>query len=116
MADITYLDRVAAIRAGQDCKRDLLTALAPQPDHTVLDVGCGPGTDLPALAALAATTIGVDHDPTMVAEARRPNTCARFLDLRPERVGHGDLGLLMGGRRRTRRSRPATRRGPGRGR
>jgi ubiquinone/menaquinone biosynthesis C-methylase UbiE len=71
MADISYLDHVAATRAGRDYKRDLLTALAPGPSDTVLDVGCGPGTDLPALAEVAGRTIGVDHDPTMAAEARR---------------------------------------------
>ncbi|HEX6343907.1 methyltransferase domain-containing protein [Umezawaea sp.] len=71
MADISYLDDVAATRAGHDYKRALLAALAPTGAHTVLDIGCGPGTDLPALAALAGTTVGVDHDPTMVAEARR---------------------------------------------
>jgi ubiquinone/menaquinone biosynthesis C-methylase UbiE len=71
MADISYLDDVAASRAGHDYKRALLDVLAPTRDHTVLDIGCGPGTDLPALAALAGTTIGADHDPTMVDEARR---------------------------------------------
>lgn len=71
MADISYLDHVAATPAGRDYKHDLLTALAPGPADTVLDVGCGPGTDLPALAASAGRAIGVDHDPAMVAEARR---------------------------------------------
>ncbi|MCS7478177.1 methyltransferase domain-containing protein [Umezawaea endophytica] len=71
MADIGYLDDVAASRAGNDYKRALLDILAPTRAHTVLDIGCSPGTDLPALAALAGTAIGVDHDPTMVAEAHR---------------------------------------------
>ncbi|HWO62506.1 MAG TPA: methyltransferase domain-containing protein, partial [Umezawaea sp.] len=71
MADISYLDDVAASSAGHAYKRALLDTLAPTRAHTVLDIGCGPGTDLPALAALAGTTIGVDHDPTMTTEARR---------------------------------------------
>jgi ubiquinone/menaquinone biosynthesis C-methylase UbiE len=71
MADIAYLDHVATTTAGHDYKRALLTALAPARAHTFLDVGCGPGTDLPAMAAVADTVIGVDHDPTMTAEAHR---------------------------------------------
>ncbi len=89
MADITYLDDVAGSRAGHDYKRALLETLAPTSAHTVLDIGCGPGTDLPALAALAGTTIGVDHDPTMVAEARR-----RTSALPGVRVLHADAHAL----------------------
>jgi ubiquinone/menaquinone biosynthesis C-methylase UbiE len=40
----------------------------------VVDVGCGPGTDLTAVAAVVGDqgrVVGIDHDPTMVAEARR---------------------------------------------
>jgi ubiquinone/menaquinone biosynthesis C-methylase UbiE len=41
---------------------------------SVLDVGCGPGTDLGAFADAVGpggTVLGVDHDPLMVTEARR---------------------------------------------
>lgn len=66
---IAYLDLVAA--AGRDYKRRLLDALDPRPGHTALDVGCGPGADLPSLADRAGAVIGVDLDPAMVVEARR---------------------------------------------
>ena len=41
--------------------------------HTALDVGCGPGTDLLALAASVGpegSVIGIDADPVMVAHAQ----------------------------------------------
>ncbi|ONI85659.1 ubiquinone biosynthesis protein UbiE [Saccharothrix sp. ALI-22-I] len=66
---ITYLDHAAA--AGSAYKQRLLEALDLHPDHTVLDIGCGPGTDLPAMAERAASVIGVDLDPAMVEEAKR---------------------------------------------
>jgi ubiquinone/menaquinone biosynthesis C-methylase UbiE len=72
-APTPYLDRVAATDMGRSYKRDLLAALAIEPGHHVLDVGCGPGTDLAALAAATGptgTVFGIDRDPQMVATAR----------------------------------------------
>ncbi|MFE9746133.1 methyltransferase domain-containing protein [Saccharothrix saharensis] len=66
---IAYLDRVAV--AGSAYKQRLLDALDLRPDHVALDVGCGPGTDLPAMAERAREVIGVDVDPAMVDEAKR---------------------------------------------
>ncbi|MCE6993573.1 methyltransferase domain-containing protein [Saccharothrix sp. S26] len=66
---ITYLDHAAA--AGRAYKQRLLDALDLRPEHVALDIGCGPGTDLPAMAERAAEVIGVDVDPAMVDEARR---------------------------------------------
>jgi ubiquinone/menaquinone biosynthesis C-methylase UbiE len=85
---IAYLDQTAASAAGAAYKRDLLVALDLRPGHTVLDIGCGPGTDLPDLAANvheAGTVIGVDLSPTMVDEAYRrlaawPNVRVRVGD------------------------------------
>jgi ubiquinone/menaquinone biosynthesis C-methylase UbiE len=71
---IAYLDQAAASDAGAAAKRDLLVALDPRPGQTVLDIGCGPGTDLADLAAAVSetgTVIGVDLNPTMVDEAHR---------------------------------------------
>lgn len=68
-----YLDAVAATDLARSYKRDLLAALAIEPGHRVLDVGCGPGTGLAALAAEAGptgTVSGIDQDPQMVAAAR----------------------------------------------
>jgi ubiquinone/menaquinone biosynthesis C-methylase UbiE len=72
-APAPYLDAVAATDVARSYKRDLLAALAIEPGHHVLDVGCGPGTDLMALAAAAGPTgsvFGIDQDPQMVATAR----------------------------------------------
>jgi ubiquinone/menaquinone biosynthesis C-methylase UbiE len=69
---IDYLDRVASSMPGRGYKRDLLVALALRPGMAVLDVGCGPGTDLGALAAAVTESgqvRGIDTDPRMRAEA-----------------------------------------------
>ncbi|MEV8603258.1 methyltransferase domain-containing protein [Streptomyces griseoviridis] len=69
----TYMLRAAA-GAGRGYKRELLELLDVRPGQTVLDVGCGPGTDLPSLAervGVNGTVIGVDRDRAMLAEARR---------------------------------------------
>lgn len=66
---IAYLDHAAA--AGRAYKQRVLDDLDLRPGHIALDLGCGPGADLPALAARAGAVIGVDLDPTMVEEARR---------------------------------------------
>src|SRR5262252_1752981 len=69
---VTYLDEVAATSHGRDYKRRLLEALDPRPGQVALDVGCGPGTDLAALADAVGDgghVIGVDNDPVMVERA-----------------------------------------------
>ncbi|MEU4000789.1 methyltransferase domain-containing protein [Streptomyces fungicidicus] len=68
-----YMLRAAAGDAGRAYKQRLLDLLDIRAGQTVLDVGCGPGTDLPALAERAGdggTVIGVDHDPAMLLRAR----------------------------------------------
>ena len=70
---IAYLDQAAASDAGQ-YKQRLHTGLDLQPGHSVIDVGCGPGTDLAALATAVGrdgVVVGVDQDPEMVEQARR---------------------------------------------
>ncbi|MGO4428012.1 helix-turn-helix transcriptional regulator, partial [Streptomyces sp. MCAF7] len=47
---IGYLDRLAGTDVGRSYKRLVLDALDIRPGQTVLDMGCGPGTDLAALA------------------------------------------------------------------
>lgn len=71
---VAYLDRAATSEVGRRYKGELLTALMLRPGQSVLDVGCGPGTDLPALADAVANSgavIGLDHDPAMVEHARQ---------------------------------------------
>ncbi|MEV7283495.1 methyltransferase domain-containing protein [Streptomyces sp. NPDC093252] len=68
-----YMLRAAERDAGRAYKARLLDLLDVRAGHTVLDLGCGPGTDLPALADRAGargTVIAVDRDPDMLARAR----------------------------------------------
>jgi ubiquinone/menaquinone biosynthesis C-methylase UbiE len=70
---IAYLDHAASTDLGRRYKQALLRALGLEEGLTVLDVGCGPGTDLPALAAAVGergTVIGVDLEPAMLQRAR----------------------------------------------
>ena len=72
-APTPYLDLVAATRPARQYKHELLSALCIGAGDRVLDVGCGPATDLAALAEEVGPTgrvIGIDQDPAMVATAR----------------------------------------------
>lgn len=84
--------RAAAGHTGRTYKQRLLEALDIEAGLTVLDVGCGPGTDLPALAERVGdtgTVIGVDRDRAMLEQAR-----ARTADLRRVEVREGDAHAL----------------------
>jgi ubiquinone/menaquinone biosynthesis C-methylase UbiE len=87
-APTPYLDLVAATRPARQYKHELLSALCIGAGDRVLDVGCGPATDLAALAEEVGPTgrvIGIDQDPAMVATARAriamyPNVEVRHAD------------------------------------
>ncbi|TRY19432.1 methyltransferase domain-containing protein [Tessaracoccus rhinocerotis] len=69
-----YLSRLAVSDFGQAYKRLALDEMALRPGHDVLDLGCGPGADLPAFAEAVGhngTVLGVDHDADAVREALR---------------------------------------------
>ncbi|MFF9351915.1 methyltransferase domain-containing protein [Streptomyces sp. NPDC014734] len=88
----SYMLRAAAGEAGRAYKQQLLDLLDLREGQTVLDVGCGPGTDLPALAERvgdSGTVIGVDHDPAMLARARE-----RTNDLPRVEIREGDAHAL----------------------
>ncbi|WP_326764109.1 methyltransferase domain-containing protein [Streptomyces sp. NBC_01591] len=84
-----YLDRVAATDLGRSYKKHMLDELGIRPGETVLDLGCGPGTDLGALAEAVTqtgTVIGIDHDRATVDAARdrtaeRGNVTVRMGDM-----------------------------------
>ncbi|AWW43334.1 methyltransferase domain-containing protein [Streptomyces cadmiisoli] len=87
-----YMLRAAAGDAGRAYKQQLLDLLDIQPGQTVLDAGCGPGTDLPALARRAGThgtVIGVDRDPAMLVHARE-----RTHGLDQVQIREGDIHAL----------------------
>lgn len=53
---VGYLDRLAATDLGRFYKGRMLDELDVRPGQTVLDLGCGPGTDLGALAEAVSGT------------------------------------------------------------
>ena len=68
-----YLLRLAASDLGRSYKQLALAELQITPGQVVLDLGCGPGADLPAYADATGTdgrVIGIDNDPRMVDQAR----------------------------------------------
>jgi len=82
---ITYLDAAAGTTVGQDYKQRFLRALGLAPGHAVVDLGCGPGTDLGRLADAVGETgsvIGVDREPRMLAEAGRRHADRPNVELR----------------------------------
>ncbi|MGW0652426.1 methyltransferase domain-containing protein [Streptomyces umbrinus] len=88
----SYMLRAAASGAGRAYKRQLIDLLDIAPGQTALDVGCGPGTDLPALAERVGdhgTVIGVDRDATVLTQARE-----RTNGLRGVEVREGDVHAL----------------------
>ncbi len=92
-----YLLRHAASDLGRAYKSLAVAELAIRPGDVVLDLGCGPGADLPALAEAAGPAgrvIGIDNDPDAVRQARE-----RTADLPQVEVHEGDaqaLGLPAG--------------------
>lgn len=77
--------RAAATDVGRLYKRQLVDLLDVREGHTVLDAGCGPGTDLPTLAervGATGTVVGVDRDPAMLAQARERTRELRRVEIR----------------------------------
>src|SRR5690606_17674798 len=67
-----YLQRIAEL--FRDYKQRALDALELKSGETLLDVGCGAGDDLLAVAARSGGTVallGVDPDPASLEAARR---------------------------------------------
>jgi ubiquinone/menaquinone biosynthesis C-methylase UbiE len=85
-----YLTRFAASDFGQAYKKLAVSELVIRMGDVVLDLGCGPGADLPAFAEAAGRggrVIGVDQDPDAVRRAREaaadlPGAEVREADIR----------------------------------
>jgi ubiquinone/menaquinone biosynthesis C-methylase UbiE len=68
-----YLMRLAASDLGKAYKSLAVSEMAIRPGDVILDLGCGPGADLPAFAQEtggSGRVIGVDNDPDAVRQAR----------------------------------------------
>ena len=63
--------------------KELFTLLAPKPDESILDVGCGDGRNTAELARLVSQgrVVGVDRSPEMVAYATEHFSPAQFPNL-----------------------------------
>ncbi|MER7378426.1 methyltransferase domain-containing protein [Streptomyces lanatus] len=84
--------RAAAGDAGRAYKQQLIDLLDITPGQTALDAGCGPGTDLAALAERVGRdgkVIGVDRAPAMLAKARE-----RSAELPVVEIREGDVHAL----------------------
>jgi len=71
---VRYLDATKGVQLFRELGRLLLAELRVGPGSSVVDVGCGPGTDALEIAAAVAPrgrVVGVDASSIMVAEARR---------------------------------------------
>ncbi len=69
-----YLDTYSAADFAQAYKRLSYELLQVLPGYHILDVGCGPGDDVRALAQLVGASgkvIGIDHNERMISEARQ---------------------------------------------
>ncbi len=68
-----YLDSVKAVGASLAYKRQTFDLLAVNRGYHILDVGCGTGEDVVALAHVVGSTgrvVGVDNSKTMIHEAK----------------------------------------------
>ena len=103
LAPARVFDYVAAMIRERLWRGLTVMHLAPQPEETILDVGCGTGT-LALLAARVqprARVIGVDPDPEVLAVARgkAPDTEVRWVtamgDTLTESVGAESVDAVM---------------------
>lgn len=80
-----YLTRLAASDLGRSYKSLATDQLGIEQGQVVLDLGCGPGADLPAFAEAVGPTglvLGLDNDPQAIEQARRLNGGPAPIDVR----------------------------------
>lgn len=80
-----YLMRLAASDLGRSYKSLAVSELAVRQGDVVVDLGCGPGADLPVFAAAAGASgrvIGVDSDLAAVRQARERTAELPQVDVR----------------------------------
>ena len=87
-----YLTRAAASDLGKAYKGIAVAEMAIRPGDVVLDLGCGPGADLPAFAGATGSggrVTGIDRDPDAVRQASE-----RTEGLPQVEVREGDIKAL----------------------
>ena len=87
-----YLTRLAVSDFGRAYKSLVVEEMQIEPGANLIDLGCGPGADLPAFARAVGPTgqvLGIDSDPVAVEGARRAAA-----DNAQVSVRHGDIHLL----------------------
>ena len=73
-----YLTRLAASELGRAYKSLVVDEMRIQRGSTVVDLGCGPGTDLEDFAVATGRegrVIGIDNDADAIAEAAEQSAC-----------------------------------------
>ena len=91
---VDYLRRLAASDIGRAYKSLVLDELRISEGDTVVDLGCGPGADLPAYAGVAGPTgrvLGIDSDAEAVAEAAGALAGDHHVEVRFGDIHHLDL-------------------------
>ena len=87
-----YLTRAAASDLGKAYKGIAVGEMAIHPGDVVLDLGCGPGADLPAFAEATGAggrVLGIDHDLDAVRQARERTGNLPWVE-----VSEGDIRSL----------------------
>jgi ubiquinone/menaquinone biosynthesis C-methylase UbiE len=93
---VAYLDEQAATPFWRALKRETLDALELTPGARALDIGCGTGDEVRAMALAGADAIGADPSQVLLAEARRrtpADVAARFEAARAEALPFADAEL-----------------------
>ncbi|MGW1289045.1 hypothetical protein ACWD4N_36630 [Streptomyces sp. NPDC002586] len=116
---VAHLDRLATSDLGRSYKQRMLGALAVRAGHRVLDLGCGPGTDLETLAEAVTPTSAVIVLGEPVAGDQYGGTspslgaaCSRTVDVPLVMPFTGAYPVVEGGCRSRRRGGGAVRKGP----
>ena len=80
-AFLHFMDDANTMPFFQAAKEQTYARLALQPGDHVLDIGCGAGTDVRAMAGLVGPTgraVGIDGSATMIAAARKRTAGSRL--------------------------------------
>jgi ubiquinone/menaquinone biosynthesis C-methylase UbiE len=71
---VNYLENASAMEFFQAYKRESYSLMNLKEGHCALDIGCGAGDDVLAMAQIVGNTgriVGIDNSETMIAEAKK---------------------------------------------